>query len=736
MIAKRLHMLLVSLVLAAGGAMAQANADPYIREADRYYQQMAYARAAGLYRTAAELGAVNEHVTKRLADCSMRLGDTQEAERWYSVVVKFLNREPADLYNYAEALKSNGRYEEAEQWMDRYLAMANPDGSVPRSNLTGYARKFNLDKDRFSVRPVSCNTPYSDLAATWLGSNQVVFSSSRHETRTIERRAAWNDQPFLDLYRAEVTPTGDLVNAVLLEGSVNTKWHEGPATASANGDVLWFTRNNYYKGRIHRSQKGINRLAIFKADRRSSGYIESEQFLYNNSEVSIAHPALSPSGRKLYFVSDMPGGFGGTDIYMCEDQGGQWSEPVNLGPAINTPHDEAYPFIGADGTLYFASNGHPGLGGYDIFMATRGTEGVVVGAMNLGAPINSPKDDFAFIIDPLNRKGFFTSNRPGGAGDDDIYAFEMLAPLEERYLCSGIVIDDEHEMPAPDAEVLLMDEAGKVLERTTSDAKGEFTFPVKKSSTYKLVARMKGRYEGEQYVSTEGIERRLIITRDIHLVPDAGIWLRGFLREKDAPGFVEDAKVSVVNLSTFHTDTKTSGEGGDFAFRLQGNEEFEVLIEKPGYFSMSVPASTIGMRQGIIDLGTARDLEMEPIEQGKAIPFKHIRWAQGSAQLDPQAKAELDLLAERLSVNPAITVEVGVHSDARGDQKKETELTQQRADAIAAYVRGKGVPKERVRAKGYGATRLLNHCVPGVQCSEEEHAQNRRSEYTVIAIQP
>ena len=151
---------LLVLLLAAGmPSLAQGNADPYIREADRHFQQMSYARAAGLYRTATELGAVNEHVTKRLAECSMRLGDTVEAERWYAVVVKFLNREPIDLYNYAEALKSNGNYEEAEQWMDRYLAMTQTDGGNRRSNLTGFARKLTLDKDRFSVRTVVINTP-------------------------------------------------------------------------------------------------------------------------------------------------------------------------------------------------------------------------------------------------------------------------------------------------------------------------------------------------------------------------------------------------------------------------------------------------------------------------------------------------------------------------------------------------------------------------------------------------
>lgn len=728
----RAALLLAILLLLAPRALAQVNADPYVREADRHFQQMAYARASELYRTAAELGAVNEHVTKRLAQCSMMLGDMVEAERWYAVVVKFLNREPNDLYNYAQALKGNGRYEEAEIWMDRYLDAVRGEGAPARSNITGYARKFTMDAGRFKLIPLAVNTSYDELGAAWLGKDHVLFSSSRKEPLIIERRAAWNNQPFLDLYKARVTSTGSLEEPVLLPGNVNSRFHEGPATASTDGSFIWFTRNNYWKGRSQRSQRGVSRLGIFKGEERDSAYMESERFLFNNPEVSVAHPALSPSGRKLLFVSDMPGGYGGTDLYQCEWQDGQWSEPVNLGPAINTAHDEAYPFMAADGTLYFASNGHPGLGGFDIYMATKGVDSGFAGAMNIGSPVNGTHDDFGFIIDPLNKHGFFTSNRPGGMGGDDIYGFEMLAPLEERYLCAGVVIDQEHETPAIGAEVLLYDDAGKLVDQMATDAKGEYSFPVRKGVTYKIVARMEGRFDGEQHVSTEDIERRQIITRDIPLVPDAGIWLRGTLREKGQAGFVAGAKVSVVNLTTFHTEERMSGEGGDFSLRLPGNEEFEVLIEKPGFFSMSVPISTIGMRHGIIDLGAARALDLEAVLIDRPIALRHIRWAQSGTQLDPAARAELDLLAERLGVNPTVTIEVGVHSDARGDLAKETTLSQQRADAIAAYLISKGVPKDRVRAKGYGASRLMNHCAPGVQCSEEEHAANRRSEYTVL----
>lgn len=730
---RTLLLLLLSLAIAEG-ARAQGNPDPYVREADRHFQQMAYARASALYRTAAELGAVNEHVTKRLAICSMKLGDMPEAERWYAVVVKFLNREPIDLYHYAEALKSNERYEEAELWMDRYLALQQSEGTERRSNIALFARKLQMDQDRFNVRRLVINTPGADLAPAWLGPQRIVFSSAQQGTGLIQRRAAWNAQPFLDLFTADVASNGDLENVAALEGSVNTRFHEGPATASANGDAIWFTRNNFFKGRARRSQRGVSRLALFRATRAGSGFGAEEQFLYNNSEVSIGHPALSPDGRRLYFASDMPGGHGGTDLYVCELADGQWGEPRNLGTAINSPFNEGFPFIAGDGSLFFASNGHPGLGGLDIMRATLGDDGRFVGALNVGAPVNSARDDFAFIIDAAGKRGFFTSNRPGGAGDDDLYAFEMLAPLEERFLVTGRVIDDEHETPVADVEVRLTDLDGGAEGETTTDAKGEYTFSVRKNKSYRITARMKGRYEGEQHLSTAGIERELIASRDIHLVADAGVWLRGTVRARGDDGFVEGARVCAVNLTSFSSDCRFTGAGGDVSLRIQANEEFEVVVEKAGHFSISVPISTIGMRNGIIELGQARDLVLDRIVVGQPIALKHIRWAEGSTQLDPRARGELDLLAERLAANPAIVIEVGVHSDARGGEKEQA-LTQKRADAIAAYLTQKGVAKDRVKARGFGSSRLQNHCAPGVQCTEEEHAVNRRCEY-VVTVAP
>lgn len=734
MIARFLICIMLGCAHVAASGQGKANA--YVHEGDRLFAQMAYAPAKEAYKAAVELGAVNEHVTKRLAECNMRLGDTEEAERWYATVVKFLNREPRDLYYYAEALKSNGRYNEAEEWMDRYLAMVATEGTPRRSNISGFARKLSQDADRFVVRPAGINTPYSDFGAAWLGDDRVIFASSRNFTVGIQRRAAWNDQPFLDLYVAQRGNGGELSMATPLDGAVNSKLHEGPATASRSGDALWFTRNNPEKGRSPDGQGGVNRLGIHSARPQGNGWGDVRPFTFNNPDISVGHPALSPDGRSLYFASDMPGGLGGTDIYVCHDQGGEWSEPENLGPSVNTPYNEVFPFISASGTIYFSSNGHPGLGGLDVLAAKPLSGGGFKTAVNVGAPVNGPKDDFGFIIDAQEKHGYFSSNRPGGMGDDDIYAFEMLAPLEERFLVSGTVIDDEYETPVIGGEVLLADLDGRVLAATFTDARGEYSFPIEKDRAYKVMAIMTGRFNGERHLSTENVEREQIITRDIHLVVNSGVWMRGAVSHKNGPGFIEGMHVSVVNLSSYFTEDRTTGPGGDFNIRLQTNEEFEVIFEKEGYFSQSVPVSTIGMREGVIDLNEARDLTFERMVLDSAFRFEHVRWTGSGVDLDPVARAELDLLVERMLVNPALVIEVGVHTDASGAEGTQVPITQKRADAIAAYLTGKGVPGARVVPKGYGNTRPLNHCVAGVVCSPEEHAVNRRSEYRVVEIKP
>jgi hypothetical protein len=718
-----------TLVLFALHSFGQGGSAAHVNAGDRYFDQIAYAKAIPEYQAAVDQGAVNEHVTSRLAECHLRLNQPEQAEYWYATVVKFLNIDPVNYYNYAQALKSNGHYDEAEKWMDRYLTTINRSGSS-KSNISDFARKFAYDMDRYKVTAVSTNSEVSDFGPTWCGETKLIFVSSRRETVGIKRRAGYNNQPFLDLYSADIMPSGDMGGVRSLKGDVNSKLHEGPATCSSEGHVIYFTRNDLIQGKSQRSNEGVHHLNIYLAKRSGDSWGDITQFKFNKSSYSVGHPTISEDGTRLFFASDMPGGQGGADIYYCELVEGQWTEPMNLGTGINTDQDELFPYIAADATLYFASNGHPGLGGLDVFAAPRQSDGGYELSINMGAPVNSPRDDFGLIIDRLGKRGYFSSNRPGGKGDDDIYQFEQLSALAERFLCTGQIISSDFDTPLPNVSVELMDASGTVVERTTTDPEGKFVFPINKDEEYVLRATADGSFEAVQHFDSYEIEKRQIISSIIRMENESGLLLRGVCRSKNA-GFVADMNVTVVNLSTFETQLVETGQGGDFTVRLEEDEEYEVVFEKKGYFSQSVPVSTLGLSKGIVDINSIRPLVFDVADVGKPLLVERVKWKPGSDHIDKLAKVQLELLTERLMLNPSMIIELGVHTDSRGSASDNLAISQKRADAVREYLVVAGIRSDRATAKGYGSSRVLNKCIPGVECTEEEHEMNNRLEYIV-----
>ncbi|WP_188111986.1 PD40 domain-containing protein [Aquimarina sp. RZ0] len=290
-------------------------------------------------------------------------------------------------------------------------------------------RSLEKETENFRVDILEINSKYSDYAPSFY-KGELVFASSRNKGRLTTILHDLNNQPFLDLYTTKPATKGGK-SVIRLKGSINTKFHESSAIFSKDGKTVYFTRNSYSNSTPVRSSKGIVLLKMYRATYHNGKWIDIEELPFNSAEYSIAHPALSLDEKFLYFASDMPGSYGESDLYMVElYKDGSFGTPQNMGSVINTSGRETFPYISDKGKLFFASDGHQGLGGLDIFMAVP-TEYEKIKVYNLGAPINSSEDDFTFIINEADKKGYFASNRKGGRGDDDIYSFEQIGPLLE-----------------------------------------------------------------------------------------------------------------------------------------------------------------------------------------------------------------------------------------------------------------------------------------------------------------
>ena len=506
-------------------AMAQ---DGKIKRADKNFDNYAFLDAIESYESMVKKGLEDQDIFKKLGDANYLNARYDKAAEWYSKLVQLKNTttEPDYLYKYAQSLKSLGKYEESDAWMEKFQSAKNNDLRANHfKENEAYLEQIKVNSNRYAIKNSAFNSNQSDFSPSFYGKDGLVFSTAR-DTGIVSRNThQWNKGAFLNLYSATVDQEGTTSKLKKFSKSLNTKTHESSSVFTKDGKTIYFTRNNSKNGAFSRDQNGISRLKIYRAELINGKWKNIIPLPFNNDDYSVAHPTLSKDEKTLYFSSDMPGTLGLSDIFKATiNDDGSFGTPENLGNSINTEARETFPFIHKD-RLYFASDGHPGLGGLDVFAVKYLEKDSQI--LNVGEPVNSTEDDFSFIINDTNR-GYFASNREGGKGEDDIYSLVETTPLVFKCYSdlAGKIIDAETKESLANTKFQVLTSDGKLIQEGTTDAFGKFQMQLDCNESAYIINAQKEDYENGStslLVSKKGNQELTVALAKIPPVPVAAI---------------------------------------------------------------------------------------------------------------------------------------------------------------------------------------------------------------------
>ena len=602
------------------------------KKADKHFNRLEYVDAIKSYEKLISKGKADAYVYKQLAIANYYISKASESARYYKQYFKNTEDTNAeDYFKYAQILMSTENYKEAKTAYQDFAKKAPNDSRAKAFKANpDFATQLQNMAPNYEAQPIGLNSEYSDFGGFEYDTN-LYFVSARNKSR---RSYGWNDQPTTDIYIAE-NVAGTFKNEKLLKGDVNSKFNEGTIVITNDGKTLFFTRNDYLDGDYEKSEDGIGQLKIYQANLINGEWKNIKPLPFTSSEYSVSHPALSPDNSTLYFSSDMDGSYGNSDLYMVSlNDDGSFGEPQNLGPKVNTEGRESFPFVDADGKLFFASDGHLGLGGLDIYY-TDNKNGSFTKPQNLGAPINSSKDDFAFSYFNQVDRGYFSSNRGDDPLNDNIYQAQLIKPLDETNIIVS-VIDLETLEPLKNAEVLIYDDEDNEIAAINTGINGK-----------------------SQQIVISNIEY------DIQ-----------------------------ANLVDFESDSKTVEAVGDMI-------EVELKLKK-----------------------------IEKLIVDREISLSNILFDFDKASIRPEAAFKLDKIVETLKKYPDLVIKIESHTDRRGPEIYNQNLSQARAQNTMEYLIEKGIDESRLSAEGKGESDPLVDCSGG--CTENEHEKNRRSKFIIV----
>lgn len=894
----RIQFIVALLILFAVGLSAQ------IRRGDRFFAAGDYVRAIPAYEKGLKRKS-DPKAMEKLAESYRITKNYVKAEEWYSKTVQANpNCHPMVHFYYGMTLKNNGKIPEAKVELQKFM---NQD---PQNN---YAKQQVEAMDNIQVwmsqtpmyaiaNVTSVNTEASEISPAYFDKG-IMFVSDRGQKDVLygENDGATGRAFYAIYYTQANVLSEDSVKfgkAKKLQEKINKDFHNGPISVTADGSQMAFNRVDR-KLKL-RTKNFTNKPQIFFCNRNGKSWSAPKAFQHNNEKFAYAHPALSPDGNTLYFSSDLAGGVGGMDIWYCKKENGNWTEPQNAGPTVNSPGNDLFPYMRKDGILFFSSDGHPGFGGLDIF-SSHLDKGVFGEAVNQGSVLNGSTDDFGIVFDAEGTRGYFVSDRAGGKGADDIYSFKVTSkftnirgtllsgksqnqflpntqvelltkdgksvkttttdqngnfrfdnlPSDQSYIVrlneedpaiaarpkyymsddnqklirvtvmdetggkftfqnlpadpSGLpqlTADDEYltiagnlisdgDPPQPIANTLvnLEDEKGNVVQTTTTNEFGAFAFthiPPDKTYIVKLDDAADPKLSPNSTVSiTNKSGNKVMTTRpdangkfQFRILPedkttisamsvedtDLRMDMRGVLTGADSAHTVlANTKVNILNDKGQVVQTTTTDDKGYFNFvNLPSDQAYVMSVDnvsdpslaafgklyvrdeegkvvkvlrmgKGGKFEFRVlPLDKTTLGYVYVEDPWLQVLQMRAKQKADSLLIiENIYYDYGSADILPAAEITLEKVARVMQLDPTITIEISSHTDSRATSDYNQKLSLKRAQNVVNYLVKRGIDKKRLTAVGFGETRLLNGCKDGVECSEDDHAKNRRTEFKI-----
>ncbi|WP_329805999.1 OmpA family protein [Flavobacterium facile] len=614
--------ILASALLLSTGLIAQ-NKDT--KEADKLFERLEYVDAAKAYSKLVEKNKADGYVYKQLGDSYFNVFNTKEAVTWYAKAIE-TSQDAETHFRYAQMLKAEGNIKAAEVQMEQFAKMEPNDARAKAfKNNPNYLTVLKSQSKQYDAVKSDVSSDKSDFGAVLTNNNEVFFTSARNTAR---KSSGMDDEPYLDLYKATRNAYGTLSQATEV-AELNTKWHDGPASITSDGTTIYYGSESFNESEFQKNKEKklkFGQIYLYKATKDGVKWANSKPLPFNSKEYSVRNPSISKDGKTLYFSSDMPGGLGGEDIWKVSVDGETYGTPVNLGSFVNTEANESFPSIQDDDMLFFSSNGRQGFGGYDVFKYNTVTHG---NASNVGEPVNSQKDDFAFSYNLQKNVGYFSSNREG---NDDIYQANAVCGV--------------------DATVLVKDaETGRLL---------------------------------------------------------------------------SGANVTVVNNKGIEKGNQVSNEMGEAKFGVDCEQVAMFNASRSGYENgtATMEKSQNGAKTIVLNM-----TPIKPIITEREVILQAIYFEYNKSNITAEGAEELDKLVKVMNEYPNMVIDAKSHTDSRGADNYNLRLSDRRAKSTVQYIVSKGIAKNRITGSGMGETQPKVACT---DCTEEQHAQNRRSEFLIL----